>query len=156
MGIFIGWGQLIPQEILLQDLNLLKALVVLGLYLDWSDRSDPPVRTVGRARPTTYRSDWSLPILVVNICPLFFGKAYLPKNIILSQNCLRTMINITSAIFCAKGDKQLSAMSCFNQDNAETTCFDRHTYIMIIDIFGSASTCCSIASYLHIRCSLRF
>jgi len=43
-------GGLAPQEILLQDLNLLKALVVLGLCLD---RSDPPVRPVSRARPAT-------------------------------------------------------------------------------------------------------
>ena len=41
---------LVPHEILLQDLNLLKTLVVLGLCLD---RSDPPVRPVGRARLAT-------------------------------------------------------------------------------------------------------
>ena len=35
----MGWGGLIPQEILLQDLNLLKSLVVLGFHLDRSDRS---------------------------------------------------------------------------------------------------------------------
>ena len=46
-------GGLVPQEILLQDLNLLKTLVVVGLCLDRSDRSDPPVRPVGRARPAT-------------------------------------------------------------------------------------------------------
>ena len=66
-------GGLAPQEILLQDLNLWKSLIVLGLCLD---RSDPPVRPVGRARLATYastgqtawthRSDRSLPILVVN------------------------------------------------------------------------------------------
>ena len=71
-------------------------------------------------RPTgqtarTDRSDQSMPILAVNICPsVFFCKVCLPKNILLSQNCLRTMINITSAIFCAKGDKQLSAISCLS------------------------------------------
>ena len=43
-------GGLAPQEILLQDLNLLKSLVVLGLRLD---RSDPPVRPAGRAIPAT-------------------------------------------------------------------------------------------------------
>ena len=67
-----------------------------------SDRSDRP-------------ADWSMPILAVNICPpLFFGKTCLPKNILLNQNYLMTMINITSAIFCAKGDKQLSAISCLS------------------------------------------
>jgi len=87
---------------------------------------------------------------------LFFGKACLPKNILLSQNCLRVMINIKSAIFCTKGDKELSAMSCSNQVDVETTCFGRHTFFMIADVFGSASTCCSIASFLRILCSLRF
>ena len=43
-------GGLAPQEIQLQDLNLLKSLVVLGLRLN---RSDPPVRPVGRTRPAT-------------------------------------------------------------------------------------------------------
>ena len=49
------WGGLIPQEILLQDLNLLKSLVVLGFHLDRSDRS-------AAAGPTTAsnRSDRSL------------------------------------------------------------------------------------------------
>ena len=77
--IFIGWGGLIPQEILLQDLNLLKSLVVLGFHLDPSHRSTLPVRPVGCCR-TDY-SVWSvrplgrtcktgrycrMPILIVN------------------------------------------------------------------------------------------
>ena len=61
-------GGFAPQEILLQDLNLLKALVVLGFCLDQSDRSVMPdqlqhldrsnrlVRPVGRTRPATYAS----------------------------------------------------------------------------------------------------
>ena len=51
-------GGLAPQKILLQDLNLLKALVVLGLCLD---RSDPPVRPTGqtgRSCQTSY-STWT-------------------------------------------------------------------------------------------------
>ena len=43
-------GGLVPQEIILQDLNLWKSLVVLGLCLDRSDRSDLPVRPVGSCR----------------------------------------------------------------------------------------------------------
>ena len=81
--IFIGWGGLIPQEILLHDLNLLKPLVVLGFHLDRSDRS-------AAAGPTT---------------------ACVPKNTLLDQNYLRAMN--TSAIFCAKGDNNLSAISYF-------------------------------------------
>ena len=70
-----------------------------------------PVRPPG----ATGQTGWSclLPILVVNICPLFFGKACVPKNTLLDQNYLKAMINNTSAIFCAKGDKKISAMSCF-------------------------------------------
>ena len=49
----MGWGGLIPQEILLQDLNLLKSLVVLGFHLDRSDRSTLPVRLSAAAGPTT-------------------------------------------------------------------------------------------------------
>ena len=54
MALYIYWvGGLVPQEILLQDLNLRKLQVVLGLCLDWSDRSDPPIRLFGRAKPVT-------------------------------------------------------------------------------------------------------
>ena len=69
-------GGLVPQEILLQDLNLWKTLVVLGLYLDRSDRSDLPVRPVGPCRTghsasigqtaQSDRSDRLVPILAVN------------------------------------------------------------------------------------------
>ena len=88
------------------------------------DQSDPPVRPVGRARLATApgpvrplgqtgQTGWHslLSILVVNIYPLFFGKACVPKNTLLDQNCLRAMN--TSAIFCAMGDNNLSAISCF-------------------------------------------
>ena len=95
-------GGLVAQEILLQDLNLWKTLVVLGLYLD---RSVPagqatvprPVRPLGQ---TGWCQFW-----LSTYAPLFFGKTCLPKNILLSQNSLRAMINITSAIFCSKGNK---------------------------------------------------
>ena len=71
-------GGLAQQEILLQDLNLLKSLVVLGFHLDRSDRSAlpeklqhlrpvrPPGMTgqIGRSR--------LLPILVINTIPWIF------------------------------------------------------------------------------------
>ena len=88
--------------------------------------------------------------------PLFFGKTCLPKNILLSQNCLRVMINNTSAIICAKGDKQLSAITYSIQVDVETTCFGRHTFFMLTNLSDIASTCCSIDFFLHKRCSLRF
>ena len=123
--IFIEWGGLILQEILLQDLNLLKFLVVLGFHFHRSDRSTLPVRPVGVARPAT----WSRPFRPLlstgqtglfdqcqfwssTYAPLFFGKVCVPKNTLLDQNCLRAMN--TSAIFCAKGDNNLSIISCFS------------------------------------------
>ena len=63
-----------------------------------------PVRPLGQ---TGWCQFW-----LSTYAPLFFSKACLPKNILLSQNCLRAMINTTSTIFCTKGDKQLSAMFC--------------------------------------------
>ena len=82
-----------------------KNLILLGLLLDRSDRS-----VSYRAGYSADRLDRSDRPVDANFgCqhmpPCFFGKACLPKNILLSQNCLRAMINITSAIFCAKGDK---------------------------------------------------
>ena len=40
----LGWTY--PKKNLLQDLNLLKSLVILGFHLDRSDRSTLPVRPV--------------------------------------------------------------------------------------------------------------
>ena len=120
-------GGHVLQEILLQDLNLWKSLVLLGLYLDRSDRSYLPVRPVGSYQIGYIAKDRSdrleRPVRPVGLvccqfwsstyAPLFFGKACMPKNILLDQNYLKPMINDTSAIFCAKGDKKISAMSCF-------------------------------------------
>ena len=83
-----------------------------------------PFRPVGRARPTIDASSdqttsthcqtslcqfWSS-----TYAPLFFDKACVPKNTPLDQNYLRVMITNTSAIFCAKGDNKLSAMTYFS------------------------------------------
>ena len=94
-----------------------KNLILLRLLLDRSDRSVScragysalPVRPLGQTGQTDRCQFW-----LSTYAPLFFGKACMPKNILQSQNCLRTMINITSAIFHAKGDKQLSAISCLS------------------------------------------
>ena len=50
-------------------------------------------------RDKSDRSCTAVPILVVNICPLFFGKACVPKNTPLDQNYLRAMMNKISAIY---------------------------------------------------------
>jgi len=59
-------GGFVPQEILLQDLNLRKSLVVLGLCLDRSDRSVScragysalPVRPLGQTGQTGRCQFW--------------------------------------------------------------------------------------------------
>ena len=106
------------------------------------DRSDRSVRPVG--------ANFSCQ----HMPPLFFGKACLPKNILLSQNCLRAMINTTSAIFVLKAINNYR--SCLAQVDVEATCFGRHTIFIVADVFSTISTYCYIASFLHIRCSLRF
>ena len=84
--IFIGWGGLIPQEVLFIDKNLLNNLITLGFLEDRSDRSILSVRpfgccrtdySVGPVRPlgrTGQTGRYCLvPILVVNIClPVFW------------------------------------------------------------------------------------
>jgi len=115
------------------------------------DRSDPPVRPATESRPLGHTGRCQF--WLSTYAPLFFGKACLPKNILLNQNCLKTMINNISAIICAKGDKQLSAITCSIQVDVETTCFGCHTFFMLI-VFA-ASTCCSIDS-LRKCCSLCF
>ena len=57
--------------------------------LDRSDRLDTPVRPVCSG----YCQFWSS-----TYAPLFFGKACVPKNTSLDQNCLRATINNMSAI----------------------------------------------------------
>ena len=57
--------------------------------LNRSDRLDTPVRPVCSG----YFQFWSS-----TYAPLFFGKACVPKNTSLDQNCLRATINNTSAI----------------------------------------------------------
>ena len=69
---------------------------------DRSDRLSAPVRPVCTGCCQFWLSTYAL---------LFFGKACVPKNTLLDQNCLRAMN--TSVIFCAKGDNNLSAVSCF-------------------------------------------
>ena len=102
-----------------------------------------PVRPPG----ATGQTGWSslLSILVVDICPLFFGKACVPKNTLLDQNYLKAMINNTSAIFCAKGDKNYRPCLTFLQVN-EIICFGLQTFFMAIGFVGWASTCYSIFS----------
>jgi len=93
--IFIGWDGLTPQEISFTYLNLQKSLIVLGLLSDRSGScltgySTRPVRPLGQ---TSYGQFW-----LSTYAPLFFGKACLPKNNLLDQNCPRAMVNNTSSI----------------------------------------------------------
>ena len=87
--------------------------------------------------------------------PLFFGKACVPKNTLLDQNCLKAMIINASAIFCAKGDKNYRPCLVFLQVD-EIICFGLQTFFMAIGFVGSTSTYCSINSCLRKHCNLLF
>ena len=106
-----------------------------------------------------HRSDRSVrpvPILVVNICPLFFGDASMPKNKPLDQNCLRTMINMHRPYFVLRAINSIGHILLLFQADDETTCLGLHTCFMVANLAGTTSTCCSIDSFLHIYCSLLF
>ena len=96
-------------------------------------------------------------ILVVNICPLFFGKACVPKNTPMDQNCLRTMINdIHQPFFVLRAIKNYRTYLALLQVDDETICFGLQIFFMATGFVGSTSTCCSIDSYLRKCCSLLF
>ena len=88
--------------------------------------------------------------------PLFFGKTCVPKNAPLDQNCLRAMITNTSVLFCAKDDKNYRQWLALLQVDDETICFGLQIFFMVVGFVGSASTCCSINSFLRKRCNLLF
>ena len=77
-----------------------------------------------------HRSDRSVrpvPILVVNICPLFFGDASMPKNKPLDQNYLRMMINMHRPYFVLRTINSIGHIMLLLQASDETTCLDHHT-----------------------------
>ena len=88
--------------------------------------------------------------------PLFFGKACVPKNTLLDQNCLKSIINDTSAIFCAKDDKIYRPCLAFLQVDDESICFGLQTFFMAIGFVALTSTSCPIVSCLRKRCNLCF
>ena len=106
-----------------------------------------PVRPVGLVCCQFWSSTYA---------PLFFGKACVPKNTLLDQNYLKAMINDTSAIFCAKGDKKYRPCLAFLQVDDESIRFGLQTFFMTIGFVGLTSTSCPIVSCLRKRCNLRF
>ena len=117
------------------------------IVTDQSDRLGRPVRPVGLVCCQFWSSTYA---------PLFFGKAWVPKNTLLDQNCLKAMIHDTSAIFCAKGDKNYRPCLAFLQVDDESICFGLQTFFMAIGFVGLTSTSCPIVSCLRKRCNLRF
>ena len=156
----VGWTY--PARNPITDLNLQRVLVVLGFQVDRSDRSDPPVRPVGVARPAT----WSRPVRPVcstsanfgrqHMPTYFFGDASMPKNKPLDQNCLKTMINMHRPYFVLRAINSIGHILLLFQADDETTCLGLHTYFMVADLTGTTSACCSIDSFLRIRYSLLF
>ena len=104
---------------------------------DQSDRMARLVRPVGLVCCQFWSSIYA---------PLFFGKACVPKNTLLDQNCLKEMINNISAIFCAKGDKNYRPRLAFLQVDDETICLGLQTFFIATGFVGWTSTCCSIFS----------
>ena len=89
--------------------------------------------------------------------PLFFGKACVPKNTPMDQNCLRTMINdIHQPFFVLRAIKNYRTYLALLQVDDEIICFGLQIFFMIIGFVGSTSTCCSIDSCLRKCCSLLF
>jgi hypothetical protein len=143
-----------------------RILILLGFHVD---RSDPPVRPVGVARPAT-QSRPIRPLAGTNqtglfdLCqfwsstyaPLFFGDASMTKNIPLNQNCLRMMINMHRPYFVLRAINSICRILLLLQANDETTCLGLHTCFMVADLAGTTSACCSMDSLLRIRCSLLF
>jgi hypothetical protein len=89
---------------------------------------------------------------------LFFGKACKPKNNLLDQNCLRTVMNNTSAIYCFQGwwIYALAIQLDFAQVDAEVTIFGLHSYLIGVDLASFISDWCSNGSYLRNRCNFLF
>ena len=128
-----------------------------------------PVRPVGVVRPAT----WSRPVRPLSstgqtglfdqcqfwsstYAPLFFGDASMPKNKPLDQNCLRTMINIHRPYFVLRAINSISRILLLLQADNKTTWLGLYTCFMVTDLIGTNSACCSIDSFLRIRCSLLF
>ena len=67
--IFIGWGGLIPQEIMFTDLNLLRTLITVGFLLDRSGScriryNTRPVRPLGQTGQTGWCQFWLSTLLL--------------------------------------------------------------------------------------------
>ena len=98
-------GSTYPASNSFADLNLLKTLITVSSWTGQTHRSDRsipcwagystrPVRPPGQTGQTGWCQFW-----LSTYTSLFFGKACLPKNIFLSQNCLRATISNASAIY---------------------------------------------------------
>ena len=152
----VGWTYPVRNPI--TDLNLQKVLVVLRFQLDRSDRSalcrtwnrfDRSDRLCAPVRPVC--QFWSSTYVL-----LFFGNACMPKNKPLNQNYLRTMINIHRPFFVLRTINSIGRILILLQADDETTCLGFHTCFMVADLAGTTSACCSMNSFLRIRCSLLF
>ena len=128
-----------------------------------------PVRPVGSCRIGYIVTDQSYrlgrPVRPVGlVCCQFWSSTYAPCSLaklacqrtLLDQNCLKAMINDTSTIFCAKGNKNYRPCLAFLQVDDESICFGLQTFFMAIGFVGLTSTSCPIVSCLRKRCNLRF
>jgi hypothetical protein len=96
-----------------------------------------------------------LPILGVTIHPLFYGKACVPKNIILTQNWPRAMMNIASTIYFLRVVIILSAIIMLFLGQG-MICSGLHTCLVTTDLGGMTTASCSIDHCFRSRCNPLF
>jgi len=102
---------------------------------DRSDRLERPVRLVGLVCCQFWSSTYA---------PLFFGKACVPKNTLLDQNCLKAKLLIHWPFFVLRAIKNYRPHLAFLQVDDETICLGLQTFFIATGFVGWTSTCCSI------------
>ena len=134
----------------------IKILIWLGL-LDRSDQSDLPVRPVGPCRTghsaSIGQTGWCQFWLSI-YAPCFLVKLACQKTSFWAKIVEGRWLTLHRPFFVLRAINNYRP--CLSQVDVEATCFGRHTFFMIADVIGTASTFCSIAFFLCIRCSLRF
>ena len=101
-------------------------------------------------------SQTGLPILVVNICPSVFLVMLACQKQVSGLKLSQDDDKHTSAIFLLRTINSIGCILLPFQADDETTCLDLHTCFMVADLAGTASACCSMDSFLRLRCSLLF
>ena len=120
-------------------------------------RVHPPDGSWPRTRAWAPTRPWARRPLPSPVTPSgCFFYARVSKNKYLDQNYLRTMKNMYRPYFVLRAINFIGCILLLLQADDETTCLGLHTCFMVADLAGTTSACCSIDSFLRIRCSLLF